>query len=304
MHIIKSYPIHYFRRHKTKGKIIMIRKFTIGLGALLLLVSLFVAEPLLAATKLGTLTIRLPESTLLGVNRINIVDSDSGKVVKEEKLWHAVTTLPMASGNYEIMFSFNNSNHRPPTEAMYGKFSISGGRNTTLEFGAIAFDAAEALKHAGVQGVTIINAKTKTPLLTVASPDNNYYVFKAKPVPPGSYDIKLHYFRSPQSIENLKNISVSAKKITTVSLNSGIKVAKPELANEINSWELIPSGRKTAVLKVNRDYDNPNFLWQAFAVPPGKYRLRVSIEGLDETMLANKVVVIKKGNFIKFDSGF
>jgi len=117
-------------------------------------------------------------------------------IVREE----AQITRPLFSGKYDLIMAFANPNGR------------------SLQYGAIVFNPEEALK--------LHENGSDTPFLTMTSPDNNYYVFKTKPLPAGSYETKIHYSPSPKIGEPLKGVSIKPGEETIVTLNSGIQLKK------------------------------------------------------------------------------
>jgi len=251
-----------------------------------------------AKTKLGKLKITMPESALKSQGEIKIVRKKDNKVIKKAEP-KAEGTHPLLAGEYEVILQFNNTNYKPASEASLGQFEVKGGEVTEIPLGAMVLNKAKDLGDATV-AIAVMPSGSDTPFVRNDAGGNDYYIWKAKPLPAGTYDLALVYGRSPELFRVIKGIQIEAGKETVVTLDSGIQL-KPK--PEIVSWQLTPSGQEKYILKVNRRWDNDWPLWKAFPVTPGIYDLAVFTKGMDEPLPAGEGIEIKKGEVVLFDPG-
>ncbi len=251
-----------------------------------------------AKTKLGKLKITMPASAVKTQGEIKIVRKRDNKVVKKAKP-AAEGTHPLLAGVYEIILQFNNTNYQPPSEASLGQFEVKGGEVTEVNLGALVINKAKGLGDATV-AIAVMRTDSNTPFVRNDAGGNDYYIWKPKPLPAGTYDLGLVYGRSPELFRVFKGIKIEEGKETVVTLDSGIQL-KPN--PEIVSWQLSPKGQEKYILKVNRRWDNDWPLWKAFPVTPGQYDLAVFLKGMDEPLPAGEGIEIKKGEVLFFDPG-
>ncbi|MFO7598705.1 MAG: VWA domain-containing protein [Candidatus Desulfacyla sp.] len=251
-----------------------------------------------ARTQLGKLKISLPQSALKTQGEIKIVRTKDDKVIKSAEP-QAEGTHPLPAGEYEVILQFSNANYKPASEASLGRFEVKGGEVTEIRLGAMVLNKAEGLGDAA-EAVVVLPAGSDTPFVRNDAGGNDYYLWKTKPLPAGTYDLGLVYSRSPDLFKVVKGIAIEAGKETVVTLDSGIQI-KPN--PQILSWQLTPSGREEIILKVKRRSDNDYPLWKAFPVAPGTYDLGVFLKGMDEPLPAGEGIEIKKGEVLLFDPG-
>jgi len=251
-----------------------------------------------AQTKLGKLKITMPESALKSQGEIKIVRKKDNKVIKNAKP-QAEGNHPLLGGEYEVILQFSNSNYKPASEASLGRFEVKGGEVTEVCLGAMVLNKAKGLGDAA-EAIAVLPSGSDKPFVRNDAGGNDYYIWKAKPLPAGTYDLGLVYGRSPELFRVVKGIRIEAGKETVITLDSGIQL-KPK--PEIVSWQLTPSGKEKYVLKVKRRWDNDWPLWKAFPVTPGTYDLAVFLKGMDEALPAGEGIEIKKGEVILFDPG-
>ena len=71
-------------------------------------------------------------------------------------------------------------------------------------------------------GVSLVNQADGKAFITHLSPDNDYYLFKTRPVPAGTYTLRLYYAQSPAPTVVAKDLKVAAGQTATATLDSGI----------------------------------------------------------------------------------
>ena len=254
------------------------------------------------ATKLGKFRLQLPESSLISLKGIKITRKRDGKIIKEAEIGKKDTVHPLLSDDYTLTLSFANANYKPPTDVEISSFKVVGGETTSLSLGAIVFNIAEKLVDLHLDAVSIIKKGASSPMLTIQSFGNGYYLFKPKPLPDGEYDVAVHYSRSPKPVVIATDITVKAGKETVVTADSGITLKKPQAAG-VTGWDLMPSGTDKPMLATSRRSDNDEPLWRCFIVPPGTYDLYIHLKGMDEPLPAGQGIEIKKGQTLLFDTG-
>jgi len=256
-----------------------------------------------AVTKLGKLEVVFPKSGERSLAHFEIRRTSDGKVIKTVKTPQSTTTHPLLAGDYQIVLGFANSNYRPATEAYLTDVTVAGGETAAVSLGAITFDIAKELTKLPVEAVSIIDTGTGEPFMTQESGGNDYYLYRPKPVPDGTYDIAFRYSRIETPLVVARGVTVSAGLEPVVSLDSGIRVTKVEGQN-VTGWDLVSTEDQTALLEVRRRWDNEFPLWRIFVVPAGTYDLNVYIEGMEEPLPAGEGLVIAGGELLEFDTGF
>ncbi|HPF98534.1 MAG TPA: VWA domain-containing protein [Kiritimatiellia bacterium] len=251
---------------------------------------------------LGKLRIAMPESALKSLSGFRITRKSDGKVVKEAELPGADSTHPLMSGDYSLTLLFANPNYRPPTEVALTDFTVAKGEVAEVLLGDLVFNMAEELNDLSVSAIIISESATGREVLKVEPNGNDYYLFKPKALPAGTYDVSFLYYRSPSPTKVAGKIDVAAGKEAYVTLDSGIVLVKPA-ETSVQGWDLIPSGNTTPLLSVRRGFDNQEPLWRQFIVPPGTYDVMVTVKGMDEPLPAGEGVEIKKGETLRFETG-
>jgi hypothetical protein len=255
-------------------------------------------------TKLGKLQIKIPKNGVISIDSLKILRKRDGKVVKTAKNPKADSVHILLSDEYQLIAGFANPNYRPPTDADFGTFQVKGGETTTAEFGVVSFNLADSLSRMPVASVILSDMKNGKPLINLINHDNDYYLFKSKPAPPGTYSYSIFYFNTPKPTVIAKDIEVSHGKEAVVTIDSGLRLKRPQAqAGEVKGWDLVAAGGKDPLISVTRRWDNEEPLWRNFAIPPGKYDLYLRIKGMDEPLQAGEGVTVSKGELLEFDTG-
>jgi len=244
------------------------------------------------------LQISMPQSAVPSLAGIKIVREKDGKVLKEIKP-QAESQHPLLAGTYQVVLAYAASNYQPPHEALIGASEVKGGETTELDLGAMVINRAEGLADAA-EAVLIYPYGSDDPLVKNDAKGNDYYLWKAKPLAAGTYDLALVYSRSDEIFPVFRGIEIEPGKETVVTLDSGFQL-KPN--PQIESWELVPSGQESHILKVKRRFDNDWPLFASFPVEPGTYDLNVFLKGMQEPLPAGEGIVIDKGQKVVFDPG-
>ena len=250
-----------------------------------------------AKSRLGKLKMSLPADSIKSLAGFRIIRVKDNKVLKEAKT--VAGEHPLLAGKYKVVLLFAQPNYRKPDEALLGEYEIKGGEVTEVALGAVAINIAGELTKA-VEGVSLVDQKSGWPFITHISKDNDYYLFKTRPVPPGAYTLRLHYSRSPEPTVVANNVKVSPGQVAAATVDSGIALKK---APGVTGWNLNPSGQDKPVLQVRRRSDNDYPLWKAFAVPPGTYDLYVLQKGMTEPLPVGEGIAVEKGKTVLFDAG-
>ena len=254
------------------------------------------------ATGLGKVRIVLPESALKSLSGFRIVRKISDKVVKEGELPAADSTHPLMSGDYALTLLFANPNYQPPTEMPLGDFAVTKGGTTEIALGALAFNVAEELKAAPVEAVVVSESATGREALRLQKHGNDYYLYKSKALPPGTYDVALDYYRCERPAKVATGLAVAAGQETVLTLDAGIQVARPE-GTRVRGWTLRPAGGGAPELVVQRGFDNEEPLWRPFIVRPGTYDLILKVNDMDEDLPVGEGLEIRPGQTVQFDTG-
>ncbi|HMB30419.1 MAG TPA: VWA domain-containing protein [Desulfohalobiaceae bacterium] len=254
-------------------------------------------ETVKKATGLGKLQLQLPEGTENSLKGMEIVrTSDNKKLKKTEDV---TGTHPLPAGKYEVVLLFAKPNFRDPDPISIGTYEVLGGESTRVTLGGLDINIAKDLTKA-IEGVVIVDEKSGQPWLEHISYDNNYYMFKPRPVPEGRYSLQFIYTNNENPTTISTGLSVTSAETTTATLDSGLKL---EEAKSVQAWELVNPESKETVLRVKRDWDNQFPLWYPFPVQPGKYDLMVEIKGMTEPLLAGQGLEVKSGETVVFSTG-
>ncbi len=250
-----------------------------------------------AVSRLGKLKMSLPSEAAKSLAGFRIIRVKDNKLLKESQ--SVAGEHPLLAGEYKVVLLFAQPNYRKPDEALLGTYEIKGGEVTEVALGAVAINIAKELSKA-VIGVSLVNQTDGKAFITHLSPDNDYYLFKTRPVPAGTYTLRLHYAQSPAPTVVAKDLKVAAGQTATATLDSGIALKQ---AKGVTGWNLNPKGQAQPLLQVRRRFDNDFPLWKAFAVPPGAYDLYVLQQGMTEPLPVGEGIVVDKGKTVVFDAG-
>jgi len=249
-------------------------------------------------SSLGKLRITMPQSAVISLAEIWIIRSKDDKLLKKAKpAASADHTLP--AGEYKVVLAFANTNYQPPTEAPLGQVEVKGGETVELSLGAVVINLAKGLNE-GLVAVGLTEQTAGQDFVTIKAGSNDYYLYKPKPVPAGTYTLVFTLGRSDFPAPVARDIKVSAGQETVVTIDSGIALKK---APEVTGWDLHPAGSTELLLKVRRRWDNDWPLWKNFPAPPGSYDLYILQEGMTEPLLVGEGIEVKKGQTVVFDSG-
>ena len=206
---------------------------------------------------------------------------------------------PLLAGEYDVVLGFANANYAPPTEVPLEAATIVGGETLEFKLGAVTFNIADEITKQPTEAVSVIDAESGKPLVTIHSHGNGYYLYMAKPVPAGTYDIAFHYGRSPEPTIVAENI-VGAEGV--VSPDSGIRLKKPK-GQDITGWDVVRPDDEKSILQVRRGWDNQFPLWHNFVVPAGTYNVNIHLRGMNDPLPVGEGVEIAAGDLLEFDTG-
>ncbi|SLM33127.1 exported hypothetical protein [Desulfamplus magnetovallimortis] len=270
-------------------------------------------------TGLAKIRLIMPESTTRGMAGLKIIRVSDGKVVKETERLAAETTHPLMAGEYEVQYLFATPNYGQPTVTNLGKFMVGGGETRDIKLGGIVFNISKVLEdNAPVEHVIVAESGSGEAVVVVHNNNNGYYNFRPKALLPGKYDILFHYAHSPEPTLIATDVIVKSGEESVVTLDSGI-VFKEVTSTDISGWDLYPlfsdakadtmeDGESSpaitskAVLQARPPHGNKSTLWRHFIVPPGKYRLMVTVVGMDEALPVAEEMIIENGQIVDFDS--
>ncbi|MFZ7112281.1 MAG: vWA domain-containing protein [Desulfatiglandales bacterium] len=252
-------------------------------------------------SRLGRLHITFPGEGK-SIRAFTIIRAGDGKVVKTVEDPKNDSTHPLLAGDYQIVAGFANPNYKPNTDVPLGTWSVVGGEVAQCALGTVAFNVADGLKSMPVNSITLEEKNTGTPSITLECGKNDYYLFKPKPVVPGTYTVSLNYHQSKGPTILVDDLEVEAGSTAYVTVDSGITLVQPAEAS-VEAWALFSAGRDTPIIDVTRRWDNQEPLWRVFAVPAGTYNLMIKLKGMDEPLPAGEGIEIKQGELVKFDAG-
>ena len=135
-------------------------------------------------SRLGKLSISLPKEAERSLAGVRIVRLKDNKTLKESE--KAAGAHPLMAGKYKVYLLYANPNYRKPDAAELGEFEVIGGETTKIELGGLIINIADPLGKT-VAGVDIYSLDNKRAYLRHDSGNNNYYLFKTRPLLAGSY---------------------------------------------------------------------------------------------------------------------
>lgn len=250
-----------------------------------------------AVSKLGKLRITMPQGSAKGLAKVRI-QRPGGKVVKEMDAADD-SVHPLLAGDYEVVLGYANPNYREPSWARPVAVTVAGGQTARLALGAVVVNIAKELTGA-VHQVGL--ASGGQPYMTQDGSDNDYYLFKPKPVPAGAYDLLFTYGgQETKPWPVARGVVVEADQAAVVTLDSGLALKEADAG--VRGWDALPAGEQAPVVEVRRRWDNDFPLWKAFPLPPGSYDLRVWIEDMEQPLPVGQGVRVNKGETVVFDAG-
>ena len=262
-----------------------------------------------ATSKLGKLHITMPPETTVSLHVLKLVRKSDGKLIKTIEDPGKDSTHPLLSGEYELIAGFANSNYKPDSEVSFGDWTVEGGETAEVSLGGMALNVADSLKDAPVGAVMVLKADDPEFSLVLPYTGNDYYFYKTKPLPAGSYQFAVHYKRSylyrktPEDpVVLAEDVRVEEGKVATVTVDSGIVLVKPQ-DSQVAAWELLATGNGKVVLKVVQASNGDYPLWKPYAVPPGVYDLNCYVEGMEEPLPAAQGLEIKHGELLRLETG-
>lgn len=261
-----------------------------------------------ATTGLGKLKITIPGQGLVSINGLKLKRVKDNKILKTIKDPQASSIHPLLSGEYELVGAFANSNYKPDSEVSFGTWKVTGGETTEIELGILSFNIADSLLKIPVGAVILTNDENPSFKLVTSYNDNPYYLFKPKPLPPGTYDVSVNYkqtylYKTAETpVRLVENISIKGGRESTVTLDSGLRLVKPE-AGGVDGFELVSQEKSWGSMKIMKASNGDYPLWKTYAVPPGTYGLNLIMEGMDEPLPLTDELVISPGELMEFTTG-
>ena len=252
-----------------------------------------------AAVKLGKVIIDIPEKGIKSLASLQIMKE--GKALKSVESIKAHSEHPLPAGTYNLVLGYANPNYKDPTLSTVSSFDIEPGSDVKIAFGVLTYNLAEPLGEA-VDSVILYDECNEQEYLVNLYHGNGYYLFTPKPLPAGTYSVRVAYSRNPQPVTVASGVSITEGAETVLTLDSGFAVKAPDGA-DITGWDLIPSGGSSPFLSIRRKSDNDEPLWSHFIVPPGEYDLDVIMEGMTEPLRVGEGFSISPGVTLVFDSG-
>lgn len=261
-----------------------------------------------ATTALGKLQIVIPEPGLVSLNTLKLQRESDGKVIKTIKDPQADSLHPLLKGEYLLIGGFANSNYKPDSEVPFGTWEVKGGEVTRAPLGLMEINISKTLEKMPVGAVVIRRTDDADFALTIPTNNNPYYLYKPKPLPPGTYSLAVHYrygylYTTPETeIVLADQVKIEAGSQAVVTLDSGIRLAKPAsngaagfiLRSIESTWEPLE-----VLPAKNGDYP----LWETYCVPAGNYALEIMLEGAEEPLPVADNLVIGEGELVEFDTG-
>ncbi|MEN8199399.1 MAG: hypothetical protein ABFR63_04930, partial [Thermodesulfobacteriota bacterium] len=259
-------------------------------------------------TGLGRLQIVIPQNGLASLNTLQLKRVTDGKIVKTIKDPAADTLHPLLKGEYKIIAGFANSNYKPDSEVSFGVWEIRGGEITRVELGLMEINIAKSLEKMPAGAVIIRRDNDPDFKLVIPANDNNYYFYKPKPLPPGTYSFAVHYkygylYTTPETeITLAEQVDIEVGGRAVVTLDSGIRLVKPASAGPVG-FRLRSGDESWGPLEVRVASNGDYPLWGNYCVPPGNYALDMMLEGMDEPLTLAEGVSIGQGELLEFDTG-
>ncbi len=261
-----------------------------------------------AVSRLGKIQITMPAAATISLNTIKIIRKTDGKLLKTIKDPAADSVHPLLSGDYEVVAGFANSNYKPDSDVSLGIFTVTGGETLTIDLGVMTFNIADTLKKIPAGAVIITRADKPSFSLTLPYNGNDYYFYKPKPLPEGTYNFAVHYQRGylykteTTPVLLAENIKIRPGENTVVTIDTGILIKEPADSTLV-SWELVPEEKGVQTIKINSASNGAYPLWETYAVMPGTYNLLGYIEGMAEPLPLGDGLTISKGELLTFDTG-
>lgn len=221
----------------------------------------------------GILEIHMPAEAAASLAGVHVERPDGSARMTVASNGTAVAIAAMAPGTRRIVLGFANSNYQPPTEVVLDEVAIAAEAHRIVRLGALAFEVPESLPDLNLAGIVVRRTGGGRPFeLELKDAGNTYYFFKPKPLPEGVYEVAIRYSRSTVPSVVATGVVVGAADTTTVRLDSGFVVRKPD-GPRVEGWAVSRQGEAAPWLEVSRRSDNDEPLWRRVIAPPGAYTL-------------------------------
>jgi len=236
----------------------------------------------------GTALVSVPEKGLRSLTWVRFAGEKPLPTCTVSNLAPVVSaTLP--AGRYRVIIGFANSNNRPPTEVDVGVQQVAAGGTNVLACGILSFDVRSDLPDLDLSEA-IVRGRNGAPTVRLPNTGNTYYFFEPKPLPPGTYDVAIAYYRSSGPSVMATGLVVRAGAETVVAFDTGFALRRPELGS-VQGWSLTREGESPPWLTVRRGSDNDEPLWRRFMVPPGRYLLSVEWDQTPAPAVPETVII-------------
>jgi len=260
------------------------------------------------ATGLGKLQISIPEKGRVSVNAFKLIRLEDEKIIKTISEPPAESIHPLPAGTYRLIAGFANVNNKPDSEVSFGEWTVIGGATTVIDLGILTINITPELARMATGAVIITSKENPSFNLAVAYNDNDYYLYKPKPLPAGTYDLNVHYKKSylylteETPILLVPDVVIPAGGEGAATIDSGIRLKKPA-AGGLDGFELISVEENWGPLRVVKAKNGDYPLWMEYGVPPGTYRLQGYLEGMTEPMPLVEGLQISAGELLEVDTG-
>jgi hypothetical protein len=237
----------------------------------------------------GTAVVNVPDKGLRSVAWVRFAGGEALPACTVSNLESEVSAnLPV--GRYRVILGFANSNNKPPTEVEAGVLQVAAGRTNVLACGILSFDVRPDLPDLDLNEIIVLG-RNGAPTVRLQNVGNTHFFFEPKPLPPGTYDVAIAYYRSSGPSVMATGLVVRAGAETSVVFDAGFEIQRPQ-QDRVQGWSLTREGASPPWLSVRRGGDNDEPLWRRFMVPPGRYRLSVE---WDQAPAASEIVIIEPG---------
>ena len=163
---------------------------------------------------LGKVRIAFPESALQSLGGGPNHPQERRKVLKETEFSDNDSQHPLMSGDYSLVLLFANANYNDPTPMPVGDFTVVKGEMAQVKLGSLLFNIADELAKAPVEAIVITKSGSGEAVLRFEPLGNDYYLYKPKVLPPGTYDVAFEYWQCSPPLPVGHGVEISAETVT------------------------------------------------------------------------------------------
>ncbi len=263
----------------------------------------FAAAQSRPVSRLTKLRLSFPPVDLSLLHGIQLYRERDEKLIESWDIRHARTVHQLLADHYQLQLQYNSPAHivkKIPSAKV--PLTLQDDKSTTLTFGSLQIKRAPFIKNAIIQEIAL--AHDLRPFVTLSN-GLNASLETPIPLPTGDYQVAFKLLGAPKPMIYIPRLMINPRQSTTINLNSGFAVKRPEYSR-LSGWALYPPTGKQPKLEVyalqeGSGHDFP--LYETYPVPPGSYRLRLYFHRPYKPVFIQETLDLEENAIKTYDTG-